>query len=182
MYGMIHRGLRQMVIDTRGEASWARLAARAGVGPQHLLTGAPYDDALTMAVVGACREDLDLDVDAVLETFGEYWVDYAASGPYARLMGMAGGDLPTFIENLDRLHQSVQSVLADARLPRFSVVRQRPGEIAVAYDSDRGGLEPFVKGLLKGLIARFGLRGEVSIGDRVEAGRVFEIAYAPGPS
>jgi hypothetical protein len=175
MYGMIHRGLRQMVIDKHGDAMWGRVAESVGVGPQNMLTGLTYDDELTMSVIAACCDDLGLELEEILEAFGEYCIGCAASGVHARSMEMAGGDPPKFIDNLDRLHKSVQSVMADPRLPEFTVVRQQPGRSEVADASDRTGLEPFVKGLLEGPIDAFGLAGDVAIDETGTAGRLFEV-------
>ena len=48
-----------------------------------------------------------------------------------------------------------------ARMPRFELVSEGEDEMLVEYCSTRQGLEPFVRGLLQGLLDHFGLVGHV---------------------
>lgn len=177
MYGMIHKAIHQMVSDREEPGLWERISERAGVGPQHMLSASAYDDAITLAIIGACCEELNLQADALLEDFGRYWIGYASQGSYARLMAMPGSDLKTFIDNLDRLHLSVQAAMPESRLPSFTVLESAPGQLSVLYSSERSGLESFVRGLFLGLIAYFGLEGEVAISGSSNSGVTYDVRY-----
>jgi hypothetical protein len=76
-------------------------------------------------------------------------------------MDFTGRDLGTFLKNLDRMHHSVAAVMPKARLPSFTLIEQSSGHFLVQYRSERTGLEPFVGGLLEGLLEWFELTGNV---------------------
>ncbi|MBU6266060.1 MAG: heme NO-binding domain-containing protein [Sphingomonadales bacterium] len=162
MYGMIHRALRGMVIEQAGEAAWDEIERGLGFGPAQQISAQIYDDAVTLAMVGAAAERMKLPVAELLGRFGRHWIGFAERGSYGAIMDFTGRDLASFIGNLDRMHQAVLAALPEARVPSFELVDATPGRLRVRYRSEREGLEPFVAGLLEGLLDRFGLTGEVS--------------------
>mgnify|MGYP001765785923 CR=1 FL=1 len=161
MYGMIHRGIRAMLIEERGEAEWDALEREIGIGPAELVSQSVYDDALTLELVAAVARRLELPIEACLDRFGRYWVRFVDRGAYADIMDFTGRDLVSFIQNLDRMHQAVLAAMPEAKVPSFSVVDRQDGALRVKYQSERTGLEPLVVGLLHGLLDRFGLVGAV---------------------
>ena len=158
MYGMIHKAARQMAIERLGRDVWDDVARSCALGDQHLITAEYFDDAVTFAVIGALADRMGVDVDAALETFGRHWIAYAGASAFARVMTMAGGDVETFIENLDRMHASIKSTMPLARMPHFTLVESTPKGLTVLYDSERSGLAPFVRGILAAVAERFGER------------------------
>ena len=94
--------------------------------------------------------------------FGEYWITFMSRGAYAELLDFAGGDLVTLLRNLDSLHDSVRNAIPGAVTPRFKVTKVSAKTILVRYSSERAGLLPFVCGLLKALLARFGQKGVIT--------------------
>ena len=64
-------------------------------------------------------------------------------------------------------------------VPAFAILDHEPGKLLVEYRSNRTGLEPFVAGLLEGLLERFDLVGEVT---EVAGGNAvrFEVAFRGG--
>lgn len=182
MYGMMHRGIRQMVIEAAGEEAWAAIDRKLGTGPAELISAAVYDDAMTIAMIEASAEVMGVEMGECLEAFGRYWVRFAERGSYGSIMQFTGSDLPTFIANLDRMHQAVVSALPEARVPSFSILERGEGVLYVGYSSERDGLESLVLGLLRGLLDRFNLTGMV---EQVAArGHVpeFRITYAANPA
>lgn len=161
MYGMIHRGIRQMVIDQSGSDVWGEIEARLGTGPEQFISAQVYDDELTGALLAAVAERLDTTMPECLKSFGRYWIRFAERGSYGAMMDFTGKDIATFIDNLDRMHQAVQVAMPEARVPSFRLVARSVDELQVEYRSDRGGLGPFVIGLLEGLLDRFAVTGEV---------------------
>jgi hypothetical protein len=178
MYGMIHRAIRSMALERLGKAAVDQVIQQAGHGPNAFISGSTYDDAVTLSLIGSCAAALEIDVPTFLEHFGEYWIEFASSGAYASLMTIGGSDLPTFLNNLDRLHQSVQAAMPQARLPSFTVQELGETFIRVSYVSERRGLENFVVGLLRGLLKRFNQQGEVVLTAENPAGADFEIRYS----
>ena len=171
MYGMIHKAARELVLQAHGEAVWDRVAAAANIQDDHLISGEHYDDAVTLAAINAISEEIRTPVPELLEVFGEYWIGFTGTTAYASFLDMSGDDLPSFLENLDRLHTSVKATMPQADMPSFQVLRSTAAEIEVLYASNREGLETFVKGLLKGLLARFGETGEVVFSEAADGVR-----------
>lgn len=169
MYGMIHRGLREMVIEELGTAEWEALAREAGIGPAELISAQVYDDAVTTRLLMAGADRMGLSMSELLKRFGRYWLPFLVRGPYAAILDFTGRDLPTFIANLDRMHQAVVAAMPGARVASFAVTERGTGFLRVRYASERTGLEFLVIGMLEGLLDRFGL-----------VGRVEQVATGPG--
>lgn len=170
MYGMIHRGLRKMIIEQFEATVWSQIEGKLGTGPEHLISAQTYDDSLTLAMIDVAAEQSGQTVPEFLTAFGRYWIQFAEQGSYGAMMDFTGGDFYTFIENLDRMHQAVHAAMSEAIVPSFKVAERGEDFLRVAYRSDREGLEPFVTGLFEGLLDRFGLKGSVepiSIGSNV---------------
>lgn len=179
MYGMIHRAVRQMVLDGQGEATWAEIERAAGLGPAEMISAEVYDDEVTLKLIGATSEILAEPVDDLLLAFGRYWISFAERGSFGRILDFTGTDLISFIGNLDNMHKGVQAVMPDARMPTFKLLDATPGRLIVSYASTRTGLERFVEGLLLGLLDRFGHTGSVSAKPANGHGRQFLLTYAP---
>ena len=177
MYGMIHRAMRNMVHEELGEEAWLALEQKLKIGPMDLLTGKVYDDALTLEIITEAASMLNLAVGQCLIEFGRYWIRYVDQGSLASVMNFTGQNLASFIKNLDRLHLAVGAAMPDARLPAFSTLCNDPGHIVVEYRSERVGLEPFVMGLLQGLMDRFHACGDIEVASRGEQFVIFDIRY-----
>ena len=177
MYGMIHRAMRQMVHEELGEEAWRALEQKLDIGPTELLTGMVYDDALTLQIVSEAAARLNLSVDQCLVKFGQYWVRFAGQGSLSSIMKFTGKNLASFITNLDRLHLALGAAMPGAQLPSFTTLESAPGHLVVEYRSDREGMEPFVRGLLQGLMDRFHMRGEIEVLRRGEKSIIFDIRY-----
>jgi len=178
MYGMIHRGIREMVLELKGAEAWSAIEQACGIGPVELISAVVYDDVTTFAIVGSAAEVLGMDVPTCLKHFGRYWIRFAERGSYGPLMDFTGQDLATFIANLDRMHASVTNAMPQAQTPSFSLSGPGNSEIRVRYWSSREGLEPFVIGLLEGLLDRFGESGTVTQCDSKTNGTDFVIRLA----
>jgi guanylate cyclase soluble subunit beta len=162
MYGMIHRGIRQMICDEAGEAAWAAIERDLDIGPEHLISADSYDDALTFQIVDHVARLSGQAMDEWLLSYGRYWIGFAESSPYGAMMRFTGRDIVEFITNLDRMHHGIKSALPAATMPSFTLLHSEAGLLRVAYSSPREGLEPFVQGLLEGLLTRFGHDGKVA--------------------
>ncbi|MFN3747961.1 MAG: heme NO-binding domain-containing protein [Sphingorhabdus sp.] len=177
---MIHRGVRQMVIDQLGEDAWAAAEKKLGIGPTELVTGMVYEDSMTIEIIAEAAARLNLPVEDCLQEFGRYWVRFAERGSFGSFMDFTGQDLPSFIANLDRMHLAVATAMPKAQVPSFFLANQSPGRLEVEYRSVRTGLEKFVIGLLYGLMERFEIQGKVEILKANEQVVTFEIHYHNG--
>ncbi len=159
MYGMVHQAARGMVLERCDYSDWQSILSDCGLSDEHFLSAQCYNDDLTFALIGQIATYLDLEVNILLEQFGTYWLKFAESSKYSSILNMAGDDLETFLANLDRMHASIKSTMPDAEMPSFALLPCDEDTIRLKYSSKREGLEPFVKGLLRGLMARFGRTG-----------------------
>ena len=175
MYGMVHRAARQMVMELHGEDQWAEILAGSGLGNEAFISANVYGDDVTATLLQALSQHFETPVNSILQSFGEYWIKFAYNGDYKSMMTMAGHDLGTFLNNLNRMHDSIQVSIPGARLPTFLVEEENPKSITLLYYSERVGLEPFVEGLLSGLVRHFGRTGAVRQMGRDGSGIRFQI-------
>ncbi len=161
MYGLIHRYLKDHIIDSAGEDVWRSIATELRISPADLISQEVYDDTLTFELVEVASRRLGRSVDDCLTAFGRFWVLRVSQDTYRAVMDFTGRDLVTFLGNLDRMHHSVAAVMTKARLPSFTLIEQKSDHLLVQYRSERTGLEPFVLGLLEGLLEWFSIKGEV---------------------
>jgi guanylate cyclase soluble subunit beta len=176
MYGMIHRAAREMVQSSGGEPLWNSILKTSGLKDEAFISGLSYPDDVTFGLIGAVAQEMNLSLEETLVRFGRFWIGFADASAYAPLMTMAGDDLFDFCRNLDRMHASIQVSLTDVDVPSFRVLEIGETFIRIAYISNRSGLEPFVTGLLEGLLQRFGHRGEVHLVGPQDPGVEFLIA------
>lgn len=181
MYGMIHRAIREMVIDTAGAPAWEALERELDVGPADMISAVVYPDEHTLTLLGAAAERMGRTVPECLRVFGGHWVRFAGGGAYAGIMDFVSQDFAGFIANLDRMHQAVRVAMPDARVPEFTLLADEGSTVRVGYRSERAGLEPFVEGLLEGLLARFGKSGRAALVGMGPAGAEFLVELADPP-
>lgn len=178
MFGMIHQAARELTLEALGAEAWEEICQSIAMSENEFISAQPNPDDRTFALVGAIAERAGLSVEDALRAFGSFWVRYTETSTYASLMRMNGDDLHEFLTNLDRMHTAIQMSMPDARMPSFYVRSADANGIELIYQSDRRGLEPFVVGLLEGLMSKFQQAGVVSHGGPAEEGVLFTIAYA----
>ncbi len=161
MYGLVNRAVAGLMTDRFGEAAWQRICERAGLLDRPFVAMESYDDAITYALVGAASRELGLEPAAILEAFGEYWTVYTIEEGYGDLLAMMGGTLDEFLDNLDSMHARIGAAMPKLLPPSFSREAQADGSSILHYRSEREGLAPMVRGLLKGLAVRLGTAIEV---------------------
>lgn len=177
MYGMIHRALRQMVLNERGKEAWASIELAAGVEPSDFISSATYPDEVTQRLLSISSEMLGQDMDDLLTQFGRFWIRYAETSSFAPILSFTGRDIVSFVANLDRMHRTIEDVMPHAIMPSFSVLTDNVGQMTIEYRSTRTGLAPFVTGLFLGLLDRFNLTGSVEIISKDSAKHVFAVEY-----
>lgn len=155
MNGLVNRAIEQLVISMKGEAGWRGVCAHAGVAADGFVSMKNYDDDITFRLVRAVSERLELPAEQVLEAFGEYWVTYTADEGYGALMATGGCHLREFLGNLNDMHECVELMFKELRVPVFRVEDVSDTEFRLFYASERSGLAPMVLGLIKGLAKRF---------------------------
>lgn len=155
MYGIIHRAVRDMVIETKGAPVWEQLCANHELSEQSFEPMDSYPDAQTYGIVGAAAQELGMPLEEILFQFGIYWVKVTAPRDYGMIFHLTGSDLFGFLEGLDAMHERIVLTFSDLQMPYFSLDRLEPHRALLHYRSHREGLAPFVLGLLDGLAQHF---------------------------
>ena len=162
MYGLVNKGLEELIRRRHGDEGWARVCAAVGLDGDGFLAMDAYPDELTYGLIGAACHQLGEDAATLLEAFGEHWVRYTAQEGYRELFALAGTDLASVLENLDQLHGRVAIGFPHFRMPIFTCARRPDGTLHLRYRSTRAGLAPMVKGLIHGLAVHFGVEVRVA--------------------
>lgn len=185
MYGLVNQAVKDFIVTNQGAEVWRSVAKEAGLDESDFTVMQAYPDQVTYDLVAAAHKVLGLDVETVLEVFGEYWPDYAKRTAYARLMNFAGQSFEDFLKSLDQMHARIQMSLPELDPPSFEVAESADGDLQLHYYSRREGLAPMVKGLLRGLAKQFDLTISVEQVGSVAAGQdhdTFVIRYVDASS
>ena len=156
MYGLVNKAIEGLVVENHGEEAWESIKQKAGIEVDLFVSNESYDDAVTYNLVGAACDVLTAPADAILESFGPYWITKIATESYGHMMDAGGNSLTEFMQNLPNFHTRVSMIFPNLRPPRFEVTDIEPNRLRLHYHSHRPGLQAFVVGLMKGLGARFG--------------------------
>ncbi len=156
MYGMVNNAFRQYIIDREGEGAWSEIVAEAKLEIAEFGAMMPYDDHVTLSIVGAIVSRSGRDVEELLRDVGRSWVAFARSTPFSGLLAMAGRDFETLVSNLNDMHAKIKVSLPTIRPPFFACHRRDDGLLEITYKSEREGLFSFVEGILEGMAANFG--------------------------
>jgi hypothetical protein len=151
MYGMVNKALEEMVCDAHGEEVWEKIKLKAGVEVDVFISQEGYPDEMTYQLVGAASEVLNAPAADLLEAFGGHWVLKTAVKGYGHLMTAAGSNLKEFLVYLPNFHTRISLIFPHLNPPRFLCSEVAANSLNLHYYSDRPGLAPFVRGLVKGL-------------------------------
>lgn len=171
MYGLVHKAIRDMALMDLSDEEWGGIVDSVGLTDVDFISGQPCPDEKTMALIARLAERSCTTPERIWEQLGRCWMKLPSLAMFKEIVRMTGGDLESFLRNVDRMHASMAAVGKGPAGPRIDVRKADDTSLTVRYRSDRQGLEPFALGLLQGLLAYFGERGTVhrsAIGDGVE--------------
>jgi len=151
MYGMVNKGVQELVEAKGGVALWEKIRSNAGCPFSSFQMLESYDDDVTYKLVGSISEELKITPEAVLEAFGEYWIEFTATKGYGPLLALFGNSFMESILNLNILHERIGSIFPNLRPPRYEFENVTATSLDLHYISTREGLAPMMIGLIKGL-------------------------------
>lgn len=154
MYGLVNKAVEQLVKIQFGEEKWAEIKKRAGVDCNFVAMGT-YPDEVTFNLVGAASEVLGAPAEAILEAFGEHWIQFTVDEGYGPMMSMYGSSVFEFLQNMNSLHSQIRLSFPELKPPIITCEELPDGQLLVNYESEREGLAPMLVGLLRGLGKRF---------------------------
>ncbi|MCP8968940.1 heme NO-binding domain-containing protein [Ectobacillus ponti] len=163
MYGLVNKGIEQLICDSYGEQTWEEIKKTAGVEAAGFVSMQPYDDQITYRLVEAASQVLGVPGEEILETFGTHWVIYTVQKGYGEMLNLAGDNFVDFVKNLDELHTRVGLLMPDLDPPSFEVEELGENRLIVRYYSTRRGLTPMIAGLLRGLALRFQVQADIAL-------------------
>ncbi|PAA69100.1 hypothetical protein BOX15_Mlig004886g1 [Macrostomum lignano] len=143
-----------MVLEKFDEKTWAKILLTAELDDYEdfqLLKG--YPDRKTFLLIETISKVVGIEVPALLELYGEYFLTYAIRMNFASMIRSLGDDLSTFIVNLDSLHNLLQLTYTEMVPPSFLGESGGP-VMLVTYNSTRRGLYPIAVGLLRAVAAQ----------------------------
>lgn len=169
MYGWINDCIEKMVLSKFGLETWEKIKENAECS---VLNGGwirheYYTDASTLNLVGAANAILEIEVDVILEVFGQYFMEFVRGAGYENLLRCQGSSLREWLANLNELHDHLESNLRDGKFikPEFWCTDDKEGflgdetydgnvleikSIILHYFSQRGSLlSPIVVGIVK---------------------------------
>ncbi len=163
MYGLVNKAVKGLVISAHGEDIWKQICNENDFYDYDFVAMKSYPDELTYKLVKSASDVLGASQEAILESFGVYWITYTADEGYGDLMSTSGDSFTEFLENLDFLHDRLGDVMPYLKPPMFKTRNKNDNSLELEYHSDRIGLEPMVLGLLKGLGKRFNLNVQAEL-------------------
>ena len=155
MYGIVNKGIEELICENYGEDMWEKIRKASGVDVDFFLSNDPYDDAITYKLAISAAEQLKISLSDVLIAFGEFWVLNTGKKKYGSMMEAGGADLRGFLINLPNFHNRVSLIYPNLTPPEFKITDIEEGKLHVHYYSKREGLQEFVRGLLQGLSKLF---------------------------
>jgi Haem-NO-binding len=155
MFGLVNKGLEDMVCGQYGEEIWEEIKSKAEVEIEAFISMDAYPDDITYRLINAASVVMKIPATDILEAFGRYWILFTATEGYGSLMEMAGDNLPEFLQNLDNLHARVGLSFPNLQPPSFLCSNLEAESLKLHYYSERPGLTPMVVGMLKGLGEKF---------------------------
>ncbi|MFQ4145296.1 heme NO-binding domain-containing protein [Chlorogloeopsis sp. ULAP02] len=182
MYGLVNKAIQDMVCSRFDEKIWEEIKQKAEIEVDVFIRMEAYPDDITHRLVKAASAVLNLSPQAVMQAFGEYWVQYTAQEGYGELMDMSGDNLVEFLENLDNLHARVGISFPKLQPPSFECTDTEEETLSLHYRSNREGLAPMVIGLVKGLGTRFDTEVDITQTQSREEGAEhdeFLVKYKP---
>jgi hypothetical protein len=154
MHGLIFLQFQRFAQKQSGITDWESLLREAQLPIKSYSPARAYPDEDMLALVGAASRLLNMPVDAVLETFGEF-----VAPELIRLNGkLIRPEWKTLelIENTEKLiHTAVRVGNPGAQPPVLDCIRSTRDELQIVYSSDRQ-MCGVAKGIIKGVARHYG--------------------------
>ena len=161
MYGIVNKGIRDMVTRNHGEVLWGKIVAEAGCKEDFFMSMEVYDDSITYDLVGAASKLLKISAHDLLVAFGEFWMIFTATEGYGNVLQIAGSTFPQFLDQLDDLHRRLGTTYRELMPPSFVCEEINNQTLTLQYHSHRKGLTSLTIGIVQGLGKKFGMEVEV---------------------
>lgn len=161
MKGTIIKCLEQLVITQFGKDVWEKILVDSGLDAFTTIWPlADFDDQLTLQLVGATCENLNISLEQAADAFGDYWVNVYSQKTYP-VYYRRNKTARDFLLNMDKVHVEMTRRMKNARPPRFDYEWEDEQTLLIHYKSHRG-LVDFAVGLARGIGKYYGEELKVS--------------------
>ncbi len=150
MYGTVNQAIVDYITNKFGADGAAAVRSAAG-SPAEFLAMEQYPDSDSVGLVVATAERAGVEAGQILEEVGEYWIDFALRSEFADHLRMSGSTLPEILHGLDDMHVRLSQAFVGYKPPSFWVSDAEGDEMTLHYVSERDGLGPLAKGMVRGL-------------------------------
>ncbi|MCH7402274.1 heme NO-binding domain-containing protein [Belliella kenyensis] len=151
MYGLVNKAIQDLITTNYGEDKWMKIKEKSKIDIDYFISTEPYDDSVTYQLAIAAAQELNISVDEVLYSFGEWWVLKTSLQKYGGLMKAGGSTVKEFLTNLPSFHDRIMLIYPKLTPPEFKIDEKGENCLIVHYFSKREGLVAFMKGLLSGI-------------------------------
>ena len=121
MYGIVNRAIEDLVIEKYGEEKWEAIRKRSNIDIDFFVSNEPYPDDMTYKLVGAISEEMQIPVEDILVSIGEWWVLRTGKEKYGSLMEAGGNSLKEFLVNLPVFHSRIMLIYPKLTPPEFKI-------------------------------------------------------------
>jgi len=153
MLGLIHIALRTFILDAYGLETWQSIVSEAGVDASGGATtsGCVFSDEETQRLLASAAEALNVDIVALLESFGKFFPSFLGTLGYTDLVTCLGHNIKELVCRLNDLHQHLAAAFPSMLAPSFRCEYVTEEFLILQYASVRPGLWPLVSGILQTL-------------------------------
>lgn len=162
MYGLVNKGIEDLIIENFGEENWRKVKIKANVHVETFLAMESYPDEVTYNLVSAASEVLGVPAEGVLKTFGQFWIKFTLREGYGEYLKMTGTNLFEFLQKLDQMHGRLSLTFPNYEPPSFRCSDVTPTSLRLHYHSSRPGLSQFVVGIVEGLAEMYQSKAKVT--------------------
>lgn len=160
MHGIVHKTLKDYVVDRTDDDTWETIVERSDLEPQLYLPVANYDDQEVDAVLETLSSMAVQDRRAIERDFGRALAPELLS-TFSAHVGR-DGSLTELLVSFDDVYDGIDAATAETALPDLSCTYDGD-DVVVTYDTHRPrqycGL---AHGILDGLVAAFGADASVT--------------------
>jgi predicted hydrocarbon binding protein len=153
MHGIIFAELQKFVDAKLGRGSWAKVLKQAGYDSKIYLPVQEYPDEEAVALAATAAKIAGLDIQDVLQGFGEFIVPDLVK-MYAAVIKADWKTLDVVEHTEETIHRVVRIKNRGAKPPEIRCVRPSKSEVVITYSSARK-MCSLAKGIVSGLAKHY---------------------------
>ena len=150
MKGSIVKCLSELIKTKFGEHKWKEIVQLSGENPNMVIKAiSDIDDTTVFKIFENTCIVLNLSKQQACDAFGDFWINTFAPKIYGAYY-VKFKNAKQFILGMDKVHDTVTKIIANAHPPRFEIEEVDENTILVNYKSTRNMIDFYI-GLVKGV-------------------------------